>query len=482
MAEEDAPFTFHVKSSAEPKFSLTLKPSSTVAEIKQILAGEEYANVPPERQRLIYSGRVLKDSDTLASHKVKEGHTIHLVKSSAPAGSSSSGSGSANTTAAGSSSNTTASSAAGRGAQSTPSGAAGVPTNLAAGTGNSMLAGLTGARYAGFSQLPGAGMFGPDGGMGPLPDTDQILSMMENPQFQSTMNEALQNPQIIDMMIQQNPMLRDVPNARQILQSPEFRRMLTDPNMLRYMTQMQRAMGQGGGGGQSAFPAPGVTNTTQRDAGSQDNTTTSSNHNNNNQTQPQMPPFNPFLAMPGAGGNPFSFLAGMQQPPAGAASGDAGTAGSNTTNNSGSSNNNSNNQQQRQQQQHQPNPFASLFNPALLGQLPNADGQPGQPIPNPFMQNPALFSQLMQAMGGGPGADANSNPNPNPNASNPLLHSLFGGQPPQPPDNRPPEERYAEQLRQLNDMGFFEFDRNIEALRRSGGSVQGAIEYLLNSP
>ena len=46
-------------------------------------------------------------------------------------------------------------------------------------------------------------------------------------------------------------------------------------------------------------------------------------------------------------------------------------------------------------------------------------------------------------------------------------------------DNRPPEERYAEQLRQLNDMGFFDFDRNVEALRRSGGSVQGAVQHLL---
>ena len=42
-----------------------------------------------------------------------------------------------------------------------------------------------------------------------------------------------------------------------------------------------------------------------------------------------------------------------------------------------------------------------------------------------------------------------------------------------------PEERYADQLRQLNDMGFFDFDQNIAALRRSGGSVQGAIEHLL---
>lgn len=55
-----------------------------------------------------------------------------------------------------------------------------------------------------------------------------------------------------------------------------------------------------------------------------------------------------------------------------------------------------------------------------------------------------------------------------------------GGGSPAPPDNRPPEERYAEQLRQLNDMGFFDFDRNVAALRRSGGSVQGAIEHLLS--
>lgn len=60
---------------------------------------------------------------------------------------------------------------------------------------------------------------------------------------------------------------------------------------------------------------------------------------------------------------------------------------------------------------------------------------------------------------------------------------IGGGAPgvrsPQPQDDRPPEDRYAEQLRQLNDMGFYEFERNIEALRRTGGSVQGAVEYLL---
>jgi ubiquilin len=55
------------------------------------------------------------------------------------------------------------------------------------------------------------------------------------------------------------------------------------------------------------------------------------------------------------------------------------------------------------------------------------------------------------------------------------------GAPAAPPDNRPPEERYADQLRQLNEMGFYDFDRNVAALRRSGGNVQGAIDYLLGS-
>ena len=36
-----------------------------------------------DRQRLIYSGRVLKDPDTLGGVKVKDGHTIHLVKGAA---------------------------------------------------------------------------------------------------------------------------------------------------------------------------------------------------------------------------------------------------------------------------------------------------------------------------------------------------------------------------------------------------------------
>lgn len=159
MAEEttsndEAQVTFHVKSSSEAKYTLTLPRSVTVLDLKNKLAGSEYADIPADRQRLIYSGRVLKDPDTLDSYKVQDGHTIHLVKSAAsnqrqnPAAASSS-----------SATGTTTGNAAG---------GTSVPSNLAAGPGNNPLAGLTGARYAGLAQLPGAQMFGPDGGVCPL--------------------------------------------------------------------------------------------------------------------------------------------------------------------------------------------------------------------------------------------------------------------------------------------------------------------------
>lgn len=147
-AADEAPVTFNIKSSSDAKYVVTIPLTMTVLDLKQKLSGSEYADIPPERQRLIYSGRVLKDPDPLSSYKIKEGNTVHLVKGAAsnqrqnPANSST----------------TTASTG------STPTNA-GVPTNIASGTGNNPLAGLTGARYAGFAQLPGADMFGPDGGV-----------------------------------------------------------------------------------------------------------------------------------------------------------------------------------------------------------------------------------------------------------------------------------------------------------------------------
>jgi ubiquilin len=146
---EDPQLTFNVKAANDQKHVLTLPSATTVADLKSKLSSSEYADLPADRQRLIYSGRVLKDHDTLGGVKLKDGHTIHLVKAAA-------------SNARQNPANQGASSTAGATGAPTPQ----VPTNIAAGAGsNNPLAQMTGARYAGMHGLPSMDAFGPDGGV-----------------------------------------------------------------------------------------------------------------------------------------------------------------------------------------------------------------------------------------------------------------------------------------------------------------------------
>lgn len=333
--------------------------------------------------------------------------------------------------------------------------------------------------------------------MGAPPDPESMASMLSDPHFASTLNEALSNPQVVDMLINQSPLLRDMgPVARQMLRSEEFRRMMTDPNSLRQMTEMSRAMGinpyggAGPGGAGGSFPAPGITDTTPPTAGGTGGT--GANNQTATQTNTTGTPLNnpllgnPFLSAFGLGGLPPP-RTGQNQPP--------------------------------------PNPFAALFDSALNPPTTQPSGsdqqgqqeQPQQPqqqqqqqrsIPplgtDPaILQNPQLMNLLASLLGPVPGGNSNEdNPSQGQNTDSapppfhPLLpYGLFApggaaGTTPPPgigagggsstvTDTRPPEERYEAQLRQLNDMGFYDFDRNVEALRRTGGNVNGAVEYLL---
>lgn len=430
--------TFKVKS-GEGNHTITMNDTATVLDLKTKLAGEDMENIPVERQRLIYSGRVMKNDDALSTYKIKNNNTIHMVKSAA----------------SNQQPNQTPTASA---STATPA-----PANMAAGTANQPFAGLTGARYAGFGNgLPGLDMFGPDGGMGAPMDEARIQRLMSDPNVQSSMNEALNNPDFINMLIESNPMLRNVPNAREIISSPMMRQMMTDPQMMSQAMRMQRNMQGGGAGG---FPAPGATDTTPQGAASGD----AQGNAGQTPSAQQNPLFGLGGLMGGQGGagNPPDLSQMMQQlqalnqmygspaqpqgqtgsgntPSQGATDNAAGAQTSGTTPGQGGE------QQSSTTGQTPPNPFAALF--------PGAGGAGGAQANNPFGMNPEMMQQMMQMFGSGG----------------------MGASPPAPADNRPPEERYAEQLRQLNDMGFFDFDRNVAALRRSGGSVQGAIEHLLS--
>ncbi|KAF3037943.1 hypothetical protein E8E12_004862 [Didymella heteroderae] len=458
---EEGQVTFNVKAANDQKHVLTLPSTTTVADLKQKLSSSEYADIPAERQRLIYSGRVLKDPDTLGGVKVKDGHTIHLVK------------GAASNARQNPANQGTASTSSGTGTP-TPQ----VPTNIAAGTGNNPLAGLTGARYAGFHGLPSMDMFGADGGMGPPPNPDAMLEMMDNPMFLSQMNEAMNNPAVVDMMLQ-SPMIRDNPMLRQMLQNPEMRRMMFSPEMMRMQLQMQRNMNGNGSG--SAMAAPGATDNTPQSG----STTAREGESTTSPPSSTAGAANPFAAFGGAGAgtnaNPFASLFAGGANPFGTP---AQAQGSTDTSDTNSAQNNQN-------ASAPPNPFGNLFGGADGGQ-PNPIADAARNI----MQNPQAMQQMMQMMGGGAGANPLGAFGQNTSAgagdagsqqANPFA-ALFGpgggfgggfGGPPAPADNRPPEEVYESQLRQLNEMGFYEFDRNVSALRRSGGNVQGAIEYLL---
>ncbi|GAA5869193.1 hypothetical protein JCM16303_000386 [Sporobolomyces ruberrimus] len=223
--------TLNIKGPSDLKLSITIDSDATVEQLKEAIA-EKNPEFPKDQQRLIFSGRVWKDEQTLASYNVKSGVAVHLVKGAKPAG------------AAGSSS-------------TRPSEAAGVPSTFGAGQqvmGNP-LAPLMNAQYAG--QLGG---FNPFTEMGVNPnDPNYIQNMMQSPEVQGQMNRLLSDPAVVDQLIDSNPQLQAMgPQVRQIMQSEHFRNFVTNPAAMENMMQMMGGGGPGGAGGAGGFPPPGA--------------------------------------------------------------------------------------------------------------------------------------------------------------------------------------------------------------------------------
>jgi ubiquilin len=446
----------------------------TISEFKEAIQASEI-NISKERQKLIYSGRVLKDEETVESYGIQNGQTVHLVQTHSPQG-----------LGAGTSTSTPPPQGIQPQQQQQQQQ---IPTNLASGAGAfNPFAGLTGARYAGQVPLPNASLFGPDPGNQLPPSPEQMEQMMNQPGFQQAMSQVLSDPRMVDYLIQTQPQLQQMgPGIRQVMQSEEFRRTMTDPTTLRSMFEMNRMFqqmgmqvpGMPGGARQPSFPAPGVTNTTAPNQQTGARTGVSSPP----PAGQQQAPVNPFESMfsppvQGQGTNPNTpnpFMALFNQPYA------SPPLQQTTQQQPG--------QQQQTPSQHQPQqglgaqspplnaqqpPFGNLFAPPQQQQSPPAYGQTQQPAPAPDIQSMMSMLQNMQSMFGQGGTAGNPLAGGVPNPYMPAAA------PAAPADTRPLEERYQDQLRQLNEMGFTDYSRNIAALRRTGGNVEAAIEMLIS--
>jgi len=69
--------TINIKTMTGKTVSIQADPSDTVATVK--LRYQDKEGVPPDQQRLIKSGKVLKDEATLTESDVKSGDTLHLI-------------------------------------------------------------------------------------------------------------------------------------------------------------------------------------------------------------------------------------------------------------------------------------------------------------------------------------------------------------------------------------------------------------------
>ncbi|XP_012458110.1 ubiquitin domain-containing protein DSK2a [Gossypium raimondii] len=529
--------TVNIRCSNGTKFTVRTNLESTVGSFKALLA--QNCDIPADQQRLIYKGRILKDDQTLQSYGLQADHTIHMVRGFAP--SSSTPPPSATTNVA--TDNTTpgvtrgigSNDGAGLGASLFPG------LNPLGGGGGSSGFGLFGSGLPEFEQVQQQLTQNPNM-MREIMNTPAIQSLMNNPELMRSL--IMSNPQMREI-IDRNPELGHILNDPSILRqtleaarNPELMREMmrnTDRamsnieaspegfNMLRRMYEnvqepFLNATTMGGNNGNSPATNPFAA-LLGNQGGSQArrspiNTSTTGSETVQGQTSPNTNPLpNPWSNT--AGGGVTQTNATTRPNPAGDARtpGVGGMGGLGLPDLPPMLNGMPDASQLTQLLQ---NPAISqmmqsiMSNPQYMNQIMNLNPQlRGMFDMNPqlrdMMQNPEVLRQMfspetMQQMlalqqsllslnrqqstpdsaqtGGTTAAPGTANLD--------LLMNMFGGLGagglgvPNQPDV-PPEELYATQLSQLQEMGFYDTQENIRALRATAGNVHAAVERLLGN-
>ncbi|KAL3631664.1 hypothetical protein CASFOL_024648 [Castilleja foliolosa] len=473
----DEQVNVNIRCTNSSKYSVKTNLQSTVREYKVLLA--QHCDVPAEQQRLIYKGRILKDDQTLISYGLQADHTVHMVRGfAAPA--------------------TTPT--------SVPASAGNTNNVPAATQGGSINAGGAGGVASPFMGLGGLGAFGGTGGASGFPDFEQVQQqltqnpdimrdIMPMPAIQSLMN----NPEIMRSLIMSNPRMRAV-----IDQNPELGHVLNDPSILHQTLEAARN--------------PELMREMMRNSDRAMSNIESSPEGFNmlrrmyeNVQEPLMNATTMYGGAAtdvGVGSNPFAAILGSQSGTQTRDGTNSSTAGPGATTGTTIPNSNP-----------LPNPWnaggfqtnnSTTTNPTRDARIPSIAGlrglstpelehMMGMPDPSTFshlLQNPAV-TQMMQSLLSNPQAgDMVEVPEVLRDPTSPAimlemmvlqqqLSQLSQQQSSlsQTGHGRvPPEELYATQLAQLQEMGFFDTQENIRALGATSGNVHAAVERLLGNP
>ncbi|XP_065855487.1 ubiquitin domain-containing protein DSK2a-like [Euphorbia lathyris] len=537
-----AEVTVNIRCSNGAKFSVAISLSSSVETFKAVLAGK--CDVPADQQRLIYKGRILKDDQTLQSYGLEADHTVHLVRGFAPAAAPSTApannTGSPNTTTT---TNTRAVGAneagafggSGLGASLFP----GLGLNGLGGSGGGGGGGLFGAGLPEFEQMQQQLTRNPNI-MREIMNMPVVQNLMNNPEIMR--NLIMNNPQMREI-IDRNPelahILNDPSTLRQTLEAarnPELMREMmrnTDRamsniesspegfNMLRRMYEtvqepfLNATTMAGNAGADSTNPfAALLGNQTGTQASDGTTNPSTTNADSTGSPAPNTNPLpNPWTAT-GTGGvqtnTTRSNTAGDARPQAPAGLGGLGLPEFDSMLGGTPDSN--------MMSQMLTNPAISqmmqslLSNPQYTNQILGSNPQFRSMLDSnsqfrDMMQNPEFLRQLTspdtmqqlltfqqtllsqlgrQQPTQEPGQTGAAAGTPN-NMGLDMLMNMFGGLgagslavPTRP--NVPPEELYATQLTQLQEMGFFDTQENIRALMATAGNVHAAVERLLGNP
>ncbi|KAL3345843.1 hypothetical protein AABB24_024669 [Solanum stoloniferum] len=535
-ATGDQTVTINVRCSNGSKFTVQVALDSSVGSFKSTLA--QHSDIPAEQQRLIYKGRILKDEQTLTSYGLEADHTVHLVRGFAPAAA-------VNTASAVNIGNPNANQNAPSDAAPNvggPFAGSGLGASLFPGLGSGGSGGgLLGAGLPDFEQVQQQLTQNPNM-MRDMLNMPLVQNLMNNPEI--IRNMIMNNPQMREIM-DRNPelahVLNDPATLRQTMEAarnPELMREMmrnTDRamsniesspegfNMLRRMYEnvqepllnattmggdarsdvgsnpfaaLLGAQGAGQGRNQSTNPPTTGSEATANTPAPNTNplpnpwasagtgsgqTNTTARSNTAGETRAPPPAGLGGLALPDLEG----MLGGMP---------DAASLNQMMQNPAVS--------QMMQSLLSNPQYMNQMLgmNPHLRNML-DSNSHLREMMQNPEfirqMTSPETMQQLMtfqQGLLSQLGRQPTSQPGQNVGGAAPdnnmgmeMLMNMFGGLgsgglggvPNR--SNVPPEELYATQLAQLQDMGFFDTQENIRALVATAGNVHAAVERLLGN-